>query len=101
LLQSNDPVVSVLQLAARLAPLPPPNPRLLAAARHDSDVRLFGNALAVAPPEIELYTTYIRFFSGRRCANQSAIIGSCGDLPPVSCIVGIKLSTICFAAIGR
>jgi len=38
-------------------------------------MRLFGNALTATAPEIELYTTYIRFFSGRRCANQSAIIG--------------------------
>jgi len=48
---------------------------ILAAARHVSAVRLFGNALTGTVPEIELYTTYIRLFSGRRCANQSAIIG--------------------------
>ena len=38
----------------RLAPLPPPNPRILAAARHVTAVRLIGNALTVTAPEIEL-----------------------------------------------
>jgi hypothetical protein len=59
-------VISVLQLAVRLAPLPPPNPRIpLAAARHITVVRLIGNALTVTAPEIELYATYIRFSQDR------------------------------------
>jgi len=54
---ANDPVIRVLQLAARLAPLPPPTPRILAAARHVSAVRLIGNASQPTAPEIELYAT--------------------------------------------
>jgi hypothetical protein len=61
---ANDPVVSVLQLAARLAPLLPPNPEDTRSGRDVSAVRRIGNALTATAPEIELYATNIRFFSG-------------------------------------
>jgi hypothetical protein len=70
-----------------------PTRKILAAARHVTAVRLIGNALTATASEIDLHTSYIRF-SQDRVRESISNHWSCGGLPPVCCVLGIKLTTI-------